>query len=608
MTKLTGSAEFLWRALTQQSVCTVKSLEDRVFETFDVNDPADVAMSVLEWAQNLARIGLLRVEDTASPDDTPERIAGASSKQPRSLPIDITLGQNEWVLMVHALVQGLAADLGARALSIKGPVLEHYGLRRFRPSSDAGVWLDEAHRSAVVAELIAQGWEERRDRGEHQARIMPAHSVTYFHPNWPIDLDLHWFFPGLGVDADTAFSRIWQQRSEMQAAGITINIPSIVDSALIEMLHCAKQITYSDRMSELEGVVRVVRSWPISRRQARVDRVIEQRASDPLQELFRINGIGSLPTQWNSEERKQWKFAAATGQGGSTAAILYQVWTSPWRKKPRDLWDGIWPSEKELVDTDMQHDSSKHHIRVIRYQRFLKGMRALPEAVVALSKLVTRTAAGQVRTQTKDDTKQQALNGVSLRNEYRNAVEFSGESGAVKFSRILGEDLGGQGLRLAALALLTVRGQATMLFRLSQRFGSRVPALGNMLKQWNHVLTGCDISWRAHVGPGLKLYHPTGVVIGPWVVMGCNCELQQGVTIGGAGFGIKRGESDPSPLIGDKVKFGSGAKAFGNITIGDDVILGANCVLVHNAVAGAVVTGVPGRSHGHKTPKKSGAK
>ncbi|CEH02882.1 MULTISPECIES: serine O-acetyltransferase [Propionibacteriaceae] len=164
-------------------------------------------------------------------------------------------------------------------------------------------------------------------------------------------------------------------------------------------------------------------------------------------------------------------------------------------------------------------------------------------------------------------------------------------------NRTLGADLNARGPRLTALAVLTVRGQATTLFRVSQLLGSRFPVLGNLVKQWNHLLTGCDISWHATVGPGLKLYHPTGVVIGPWVVMGSNCEFQQGVTLGGAGFGVTRGEPDPSPTIGNNVKFGSGAKAFGSITIGDNAVLGANCVLVRDAAPGAVILGVPGRPH-----------
>lgn len=171
----------------------------------------------------------------------------------------------------------------------------------------------------------------------------------------------------------------------------------------------------------------------------------------------------------------------------------------------------------------------------------------------------------------------------------------------MKLSEVLCADLEEQGIRLWAAALLTIRGQATLLFRVSQRLGTFAPALGDAVKQWNHMLTGCDISWRAQIAPGFKLYHPTGVVIGAWVSAGANCEIQQGVTLGGRGFGIKRGTPVSSPQIGTDVKLGSGAKIFGNITVGDGVVIGANCVVVRDAEPGAIIVGVPG----HPLPPKT---
>lgn len=161
----------------------------------------------------------------------------------------------------------------------------------------------------------------------------------------------------------------------------------------------------------------------------------------------------------------------------------------------------------------------------------------------------------------------------------------------MKLYQELIEDLDAHGVRLAIFGLLTVRGQATVLFRLAQRLGKKFGIAGDLMTQWNHFATGCDVSWKAQVGPGLKLYHPTGVVIGPWVVMGSGCELQQGVTLGGSGFGMQRGEADPSPVVGSRVKFGSGAKAFGRISIGDGTVLGANCVLVHDTAPETIVIG-----------------
>lgn len=68
--------------------------------------------------------------------------------------------------------------------------------------------------------------------------------------------------------------------------------------------------------------------------------------------------------------------------------------------------------------------------------------------------------------------------------------------------------------------------------------------------------------------------------------MGHNCQVFQQVTIGNEG-GI--------PSIGDNVKICAGAKVIGPITIGDDVIIGANAVVTHDVPSHSVVAGVPAR-------------
>ena len=73
---------------------------------------------------------------------------------------------------------------------------------------------------------------------------------------------------------------------------------------------------------------------------------------------------------------------------------------------------------------------------------------------------------------------------------------------------------------------------AVALFRLAQGLGRRAAVAGSVVKQLNHVLTGCDIAYQASVRPGLILYHPTGVVIGPRCRIGARARIMQGVTIG----------------------------------------------------------------------------
>ncbi len=86
---------------------------------------------------------------------------------------------------------------------------------------------------------------------------------------------------------------------------------------------------------------------------------------------------------------------------------------------------------------------------------------------------------------------------------------------------------------------------------------------------------GFDISYRTKIGSGLYLGHFGGVVVHGDTVIGDNCNLSHGVTIGISNHGKRKG----IPTIGNNVFIGPGAVIFGKIRIGDNVTIGANTVV-----------------------------
>lgn len=140
--------------------------------------------------------------------------------------------------------------------------------------------------------------------------------------------------------------------------------------------------------------------------------------------------------------------------------------------------------------------------------------------------------------------------------------------------------------------VLTLRFLATFLYRVSARAGSSVPVLGSVLKQVNHAITGADIAWSARIGPGLVLWHPTGVVIGPRVVVGRDARVQQGITLGAA---RSRTGKDGDPVLGDGVYVGAGARVLGPVRVGDRARIGANAVVLTDVPDDASAVGVPAR-------------
>lgn len=102
---------------------------------------------------------------------------------------------------------------------------------------------------------------------------------------------------------------------------------------------------------------------------------------------------------------------------------------------------------------------------------------------------------------------------------------------------------------------------------------------------------GCFIPHSTSIGRGLYLGHVRDIVVNERAVIGENCNISQGVTIGQANRGRRQG----TPVIGRNVYIGPGAKIVGAVHVGNDVAIGANCVVTDDVPDHAVVVGVPGR-------------
>ncbi|MEZ5945635.1 MAG: serine O-acetyltransferase [Hyphomonas sp.] len=104
-------------------------------------------------------------------------------------------------------------------------------------------------------------------------------------------------------------------------------------------------------------------------------------------------------------------------------------------------------------------------------------------------------------------------------------------------------------------------------------------------------LFGTDIHPAARIGSGVMLDHATGITIGETAVVGDNCSLLHGVTLGGTGKTV----GDRHPKIGRGVLLSVGAKVLGNIHVGDEAKVAAGSVVLKDVPAHCTVAGVPAR-------------
>lgn len=123
------------------------------------------------------------------------------------------------------------------------------------------------------------------------------------------------------------------------------------------------------------------------------------------------------------------------------------------------------------------------------------------------------------------------------------------------------------------------------LMRYCQTHRLRVAAM--LLYRANAAIGHAVIGRDADFGPGLVILHSYGIVINSEVRAGRNLVLEHGVTIGA--------EKGRSPVLGDNVFVGAGAKIIGDVRIGSDVKIGANAVVTRDLPDGATAVGVPAR-------------
>lgn len=103
--------------------------------------------------------------------------------------------------------------------------------------------------------------------------------------------------------------------------------------------------------------------------------------------------------------------------------------------------------------------------------------------------------------------------------------------------------------------------------------------------------TGIEIHPGAQIGKGLVIDHGMGVVVGETAIIGDDCQLYHGVTLGGRGVSsCKR-----HPTLENGAYVGAGAKILGNITLGENCKVGANAVVLMDVPKGATAVGLPAR-------------
>src|SRR3982751_4873415 len=126
--------------------------------------------------------------------------------------------------------------------------------------------------------------------------------------------------------------------------------------------------------------------------------------------------------------------------------------------------------------------------------------------------------------------------------------------------------------------------------------------LARWLAHLGRWLTGIEIHPGATIGRRVFIDHGMGVVIGETAIIGDDCTLYHGVTLGGTSW--NKGKRHPT--LANGVVIGAGAKVLGPITVGDGARVGSNAVVVKKVPPGATAIGIPARIIEKEASDKTG--
>ncbi|WP_260705491.1 serine O-acetyltransferase [Edaphobacter flagellatus] len=111
-----------------------------------------------------------------------------------------------------------------------------------------------------------------------------------------------------------------------------------------------------------------------------------------------------------------------------------------------------------------------------------------------------------------------------------------------------------------------------------------------VLKFFSEMLLGAELPCEAVIGRRFVIEHIGGIVVSGDAIFGDDCVMRNGVTVGLRNRGVRG-----SPVIGNRVDIGAGAKLLGPIRIGDDVAIGANAVVISDVPSNSIAVGIPAR-------------
>lgn len=293
------------------------------------------------------------------------------------------LRQQEAIELAGAFAARVAEKAGIRALLIKGLAAARTGLRPGRIPSDADLLVEPARVGELLEIYARHGWRPR-PIPDSFPRALPWHARTLWHEGWPVDIDVHWYWPGMLADPADVFTRLWERRRMTVMAGVPVATTGEADTVLVLALHSlreAKVLPADDhRMIEYSQLIA-----EIGHRPGLADEVLAAArtvgAVQTALPLLRALGF-DIAEEPGDEGLRRWRLHASSPD--PVSSWVDAVFAAPCWRRPAIVWRAVFPSAAELRAIDPLITDDPRSLHRGWWRRFRRGLRTIRGAVRAV--------------------------------------------------------------------------------------------------------------------------------------------------------------------------------------------------------------------------------
>ncbi|MFE6735641.1 nucleotidyltransferase family protein [Microbacterium sp. NPDC057741] len=274
------------------------------------------------------------------------------------------------------MVATLASASGIRTLSIKGPVADHYRFRAPRIAADADILVEPRGFGLLCSLLEARGWHQRVGRATPS--LLPQHSLTYVHAEWPCDLDLHCAFPGFFGRPDATFEALWSGRSTLSIGNRDVSVPSRTSAALIGVLHALRTAGSRRHETEMAAIAQIALTQFSDAERGELWRLAKAGgATWTAEDLLLQLGFSASASDATEHDKRMWTLHRTYIGDGSTVSWWEELRSAPWNVKPALLVRALWVPRADIPRNDPKRIPSRAEARSYRIRRWIRGGRAM---------------------------------------------------------------------------------------------------------------------------------------------------------------------------------------------------------------------------------------